>query len=88
MGKQITIYNFTIYNLQFFFLQFFFFFFYNLGKVSIEYLLPLTSIISVCACLLHDVDGGVIVLISTKAFGNCSSSELANLVQAEMDNSL
>ena len=53
-----------------------------------EYVLRLTSIISVCACLLHDVDGGVIVLISTKAFGNCPSSELTNLVQAEMDNSL
>ena len=42
----------------------------------------LTSIISVCACLLQDVEGGVMVLISTKAFGSCPSSELISWWQA------
>lgn len=45
--------------------------------------IKLTSIISVWASLLQDVDGGDIVLISTNALGNCPSSGLSRLWQAE-----
>lgn len=39
--------------------------------------------ISVCASLIQDEEGGVIVLISTKAFGNAPSTELTRSLQAE-----
>lgn len=57
--------------------------FINFIKDIITGIPQLTSIISVWACLLHDVDGGAMVRISTKAFGNCPISGLTSLWQAK-----